>query len=390
MGSNIEGELLKSTLVVTIAAEWLYSSVTDTTYRPEPFKDQNVVILGLCSSSGDIIPTLMPVASHVWVSHRRGSVFATRFYKGTPTHLPITWRRRNIGMALQRWCPSLVKIGGDIGIKFLSRKLLGGKPDPAWGIEPYPSPTLNLPGLWERALPFLKDGSLTPLKGVKRFLGPKSIEFADGTILEDIDAVIMTTGYDADFSLLGPEVIERSRPDIDWYKGEDMYRLWMNMFPPRWADSIAVLNYSAFGKANGFSFADVNSMAISNAWRGIEPFPSTDDMEHHIDEHQRWIANRWRIDPNTPTSAVKTWEYQGWLHKSAGTGMDSLGWGWKGWKFWWQDRKMYKLMNDGVETAHMYRFFESDRRRAWPGARDAIVHMNEVVQKTFPLPEKRE
>ncbi|KAJ5885164.1 dimethylaniline monooxygenase [Penicillium taxi] len=352
---------------------------------PEPFKDKKVVVLGLCSSSGDIIPTLMPVASRVWVSHRRGSVFIRRFRNGTPVHLPLTWRYRTTGVVLEQWFPSFARFCGDLAVKYLSRSMLGGKPDPAWGIEPYPSPSLILPGVWERVLPFLQDGSLTSLKGLTKFVGPKSIEFADGTVLDDVDTVILATGYEADFSLLS-EVVERSRPNLDWYQGPDMYRLWMNLFPPRWADSVAVLNYSTFGRTNGFSFADMMSMAISSAWQGIEPFPSIENMECHVDEHQRWIAKRWRIEPNTPTSAVKPWEFQGWLHRAAGTGMENLGWGWKGWKFWWQDREMYKLMKDGVETVHMYRFFETDRRQAWPGSRNAIVHVNEVVQKTFPLP----
>ncbi|CAH0058478.1 unnamed protein product [Clonostachys solani] len=356
---------------------------------PEPFKDKNVVVVGLCSSSGDIIPTLMPVASKVYVSHRRGAVFVRRFLNGTPAHLPLTWRRRNIGMSLQRYLPNLMRVCGDIGVKYISRRMLGGKPDPSWGIEPFPSPSLTLPGVWERVLPFLQDGSLTSLKGVKRFTGPKSIEFADGTVVDDVDAVILATGYQADFSLLGPDIVDRSKPDLDWYHGPEMYRLWMNLFPPKYADSLAVINYSAFGKANGFSFADVTSLAICNAWRGAEPFPSREAMDKHVDEHQRWVAGRWRIEPNTDTSAVKTWEFQGWLHQAAGTGMESLGWGWKGWKFWWQDPEMYRLMNDGVETAHMYRYFETGKRKTWAGAREAIIHVNGVVKTTFPLEEKK-
>lgn len=40
----------------------------------------------------------------------------------------------------------------------------------------------------------------------------------------------------------------------------------MNMFPPAYADSCALLCYSAFGKSNGFTFADLTAMAISYVW----------------------------------------------------------------------------------------------------------------------------
>lgn len=50
---------------------------------------------------------------------------------------------------------------------------------------------------------------------------------------------------------------------------------------------------------------------------------------------------------------------------------------------------MYNLMNNGVETAHMYRYFETGKRKTWDGARDAILHANETV-KMFPIKEDTE
>jgi dimethylaniline monooxygenase (N-oxide forming) len=85
---------------------------------------------------------------------------------------------------------------------------------------------------------------------------------------------------------------------------------------------------------------------------------------------------------------VKTWEYQSFVHEAAGTGMENPGWGWKGWKFWFQDPKMSYMMNNGVETAHALRYFETGKRRAWPGARDAIIHTNPLI-KIFPIKQEK-
>lgn len=343
-------------------------------------------MLGLSSTSADVIPDLIPHAAKVYVSHRRGTVPFRRYRNGTPQDLQITWRRRQIGAFMQRHFPRLSRTIADAGIRYLAHKNFPNL-DPAWRIEPFPSVTLSLPGSIEFLIPLLEDGKLTSLHGLRRFRGPHSVEFADGTILDDVDAVVMCTGYCANWRTA--PFVETSRPRDPAYGGADMYRLWMNLFPPRYADSAVLLCYSAFGKNNGFSFSDVTAMAVSNVWRGVEPLPRRPDMERWIDAHQAWVATRYRLDPTVDASMVKQWEFQGWLHQAAGTGMENLGWGWKGWAFWWRDRTMYNLMNNGLETAHAFRFFETGKRRTWDGAREAIVHANETV-KIFPVKKGEE
>ena len=352
---------------------------------PTRFKDKKVLVVGFGATAGDVIPTLMPHAAKVYASHRRGAILVKRYRNGTPSELLVTWRRRQYTQFMQKYLPTLTARIADLAIPFLTRRYFG-KLDPAWHLEPAPSITTTLPGTLEFVVPFLRDGSLTLVQGVKRFTGPKSIEFADGTILDDIDAVICCTGYSADWS--AAPFVETSVPNVEGYRGPPMYRLWMNMFPPAFADSCALLCYSQYGKNNGFSFGDVTAMAVSNVWRGVEPLPSRDVMEKCIDDHQRWGARRWLTDPLCDTSAVKNWEFQAWLHRVAQTGMENVGWGWKGWSFWWRDRKMYNLIAHGVETAHCYRYFDSPTRRHWPGAREAIIHVNQAVKDIFPIEDE--
>jgi dimethylaniline monooxygenase (N-oxide forming) len=65
----------------------------------------------------------------------------------------------------------------------------------------------------------------------------------------------------------------------------------------------------------------------------------------------------------------------------AGTGVDeNLGYGWKGWRFWWRERKLSDLMMRGVMTPYMYKMFDG-RRKKWDGAKDAIVAANENVKQ---------
>ncbi|KAK0616773.1 flavin monooxygenase-like protein [Immersiella caudata] len=358
-------------------------------YRdPAQFRGKNVIVVGLSSTSGDIIPTLMPVANKVYISHRRGAFPFTRYRNGTPNDLVLNWRRRQIGNFFQRYFPRFSRWLADTSLPFLARRSFDFDFDPSWNLEPFPSITLNLPGSFELIFPYLRDGSLTSLRGLTRFTGPRSLELADDTALTDIDAVLLCTGYSADWSALAP-FVSTSQPPVKSYTGPPLYRLYRNIFPPEYATTCALLCYSAFGKNNGFSFADVTAWAVSNVFRGVEPLPSRAEMESSIDTHQRWIAEEcYAREPYCDTSMVRQWEFQAWLHKAAGTGMENLGWGWKGWKFWWNDREMYGLMNHGVETAHAFRYFETGKRRTWEGAREAIVHVNRIVGEKFPCPEE--
>lgn len=345
-----------------------------------------MVVVGIGSTAGDVIEDLLPVASKLFVSHRRGAAIFRKWRKGTPTDLIVNWRKRRITTFLQRHLPTLCRWAGDLTIRLLVEQAWGPL-DPAWGLAPFPSPVLVLPSASEAIIPGLRAGTLTSVRGVRRFAGPRALELDDGTVLDDVDAVICATGYEADFDVapfVRATVTPEGAPD---YEGAPLVRLWMNMFPPEHADSVVMLCHSAFGKSNGFSFCDVQSMAVSNVWRGVHPLPSRSEMEAKVDDQHRWVVSRWRLDNKIDISMVRQWEFQSFLHDAAGTGMDSLGWGWKGWKFWFKDPEMYRLMNHGVETAYAYRFFETGKRKTWPGAREAIIHANELVAQ-FPLKEK--
>ncbi|SCO12549.1 related to flavin-containing monooxygenase [Fusarium fujikuroi] len=357
-------------------------------YRsPEAFRDKIVVILGLSTTTGEITPQVISTAKKVYVSHRSGQMMVKRMRKGRPTDLIISWRRRQITQWMAKNIPNFYRYLAGWGARLLSSQFSDVKLDPEWRIQSFRNPTLRLPGLIQDIVPHLQDGSLTSLHGIKRFLGGRSIEFDDGTVVDDVDSVILTTGYCADFSV--SLFIEKSMPKSPTYHGPAIQRLYMNVFPPKYADSCAVLCYSAFGKNNGFSFSDVMNMAISNIWRGVSKLPSYQEMEKWVDDHQKWVAANWAREPHLDVSMVKQYEFQPWMHQQAGTGMENLGWGLAGWKFWWKDRQMYNLMNHGVETAHMFRYFETGKRKTWEGARDEIIRQNRIVEESFSGKNKK-
>jgi dimethylaniline monooxygenase (N-oxide forming) len=344
-----------------------------------------VIVVGMSATASEIVNLVQPVASKVYLSHRRGGYIVPTWRKGTPADLLVTWRRRQYGAFLQRYLPGLSKSITDAGLNWFMKQCWG-ELDTDWRILPAPSVVLSIPGASNTLIPMLKEGKITSVHGIRCFKGPRSVELNDGTILDDIDAVICATGYTANLGIA--PFLEYSRPSD--YEGPDLVNLWMNIFPPKYADSMALLCYSAFGKNNGFSFNDVVSMAVSNVFQHKHSLPSLSIMNSQIDAHHEWLASRWRLERTEGSfdpSMVKTWEFQGFLHDAAGTGMENLGWGWKGWKFFLKDPKMSHLMNNGVDTAHAFRYFETGKRKTWSGAREAILKANEAI-KVFPVADE--
>jgi len=351
--------------------------------KPEDLNGKKVVLVGLGATLSDILSVIVKQTDKAYISHRNGGLIVGRWRNGVPTDLLVTRARRQMSYFLQSHFPNLSNKLATLASRFLMKQ--HGKLDPSLRLDENMAPlSVHLAGFLDSTVEILREGKATSLYGIQRFLGGKSIEFTDGTVLDDVDAVICCTGYSADFDLI--PFIQMSKPKTDTsgnpYGGRPIARLYKNLFPPAHADSIAILAYSTYGKNNGFSFSDVTSMAISNIWRGVsaDMVPSRPEMERAIDQHQQWIADRWTIENRSDPGAVKQWEFQGFLHKAAGTGMENLGWGWRGWVTWFKDPYMSYLMNHGVETAHAFRYFETGKRKTWDGAREAIVHMNKLVR----------
>lgn len=71
-------------------------------------------------------------------------------------------------------------------------------------------------------------------------------------------------------------------------------------------------------------------------------------------------------------------EWTAWADRTAGTGVNEyLGWGWKGWKFWFQEPRFCSLLMGGIYSPHIYRYFDGKRKK-WGGARAEIERLHRV------------
>ena len=125
-------------------------------------------------------------------------------------------------------------------------------------------------------------------------------------------------------------------------------------------------------------------MALAQVWVGDFPMPTQAEMDAEATAHYQKVVANSKVSEVAHTGLHTDLAYDQWLNAAAGTGFyERVGsWtSWKCWKLWWQDPKLYKLLIDGIFTAHVLRLFETDRvRQAWPGARAAIEKANADVQ----------
>ena len=91
-------------------------------FRTDDLKGKKVVVVGISSTASDVIAALLPIASKVYMSHRRGALIVPKFRKGYPPDLMVSWRRRQITTFLQRNFPDLARWVFDRLIGYLMNK----------------------------------------------------------------------------------------------------------------------------------------------------------------------------------------------------------------------------------------------------------------------------
>ena len=291
-----------------------------------------------------------------------------------------TRRSSNVGLGVARLAP---KLSGKLCAVALERRM---KAHPLYRDEwqllpagplPHSSPVMN-----DHLIDLLADGSITSVGGIGRFLlDGTTVELSDGTTLLNIDAVIYSTGYRYSFDIVeAPGVDPTATPTPEWdaakhRNGVDYPRLYMGLFAPAYPDSLAFLGAYRGHSPSAFCGVDLIGQAIAQVWIGAYPLPPLAEIERWCDDQYQYMLSQvaaWHIHkPGLPPGDLEKW-----LNAAAGNGMDEmLGWSWKAWKFWWSDRRLYRVVMDEVDTPSVYRLFDG-RRKKWDGARDAILRTN--------------
>lgn len=229
-------------------------------------------------------------------------------------------------------------------------------------------------------VPALRDGSVCSAYGIRRVLGGKRVEMEDGVVLEDVDVIVACTGYRTSFDLLGDAV------EFTWSTARESQKvppqpdLYQNIFSLSYPDSLACLNFIAVSE-NAAGCSELASMAIAQVWSGKTTLPSLPEMRRHVAEHHEWFEGCCLRQPvPQPPGMVRGGQWLEFVHRAAGTGLyENLSWWtWRGLVFSLTRPRMCATMVYGVKTPHMWRFFETGKRKTWEGAEGAILHANKM------------
>ncbi|KAI5459674.1 FAD/NAD(P)-binding domain-containing protein [Mariannaea sp. PMI_226] len=349
--------------------------------RPELFKGKKVVIVGMGNTGADTAAALVDVADNVSISHKHGAFVLPRIAKGVPFDHTMTARKSAMIGFLELNLPTLSQWVFDAMVKKLQDEAFVLRPE--WKLSPAPSIKHAVPIVSDNLVQLLEAGKIQSVAGLKRISGPREVELTDGTHVQ-ADTIIWATGYKSEFSVLDATVDPNRHTTPAWTsapgsRGKPLPRLYQNVFSLDYPDSLAFMGCVAFA-TGAFPVYDLCSMAVAQVWKGNSPLPTIQEMNKAVDRQHSFVC-----DIAKQGSAVPGWvrqsEWLAWANQAAGTGVDEhLGWGYAGWKFYFQDRALYKLLMDGVYMPAIWRVFDSTKRKKWDGAREEIVKVNAAVE----------
>ncbi|RMZ77703.1 hypothetical protein DV738_g4246, partial [Chaetothyriales sp. CBS 135597] len=368
--------------------------------RPSDFKNKRVIVVGIGNSAADTSTSLVGIADKIYLSHRHGVLLMPRkLPNGTSLDHSLTYRKSTILSTLQRYLPRQAE-------SMMNKMLLDVRNTaftmrPEWRLDPAPSVANVVPTISDTLVPALESGDIESVDSIKEILGGSSVQLADGKLVE-VDTIIFCTGYHVDYSVVGEfdpfldtrhtdlsdDATKQSEPPADSPSdparlNPPIPRLYQNLLSLAHPDSLAFLGTAA-SPAAAFPLADLATMAIAQFWKpDPQQLPSRAEMNAWVRSHLAWAESiRARGPFNTRLVFGPDWE--AWTEKIAGTRVsEHLGYGPTGWAFWAKDRKFCNLLMDGLYSPHLYRLFDSGgRRKAWDGAREAIIKANESTGRT--------
>lgn len=364
----------------------------------ERYKGKHVLVVGVGASATDTQAFLTAAGARVHLAHRGSFIVLPRMQQGKAFDHALNHRTGLVLRALAAWFPvtmSRLMTRGMAAMMFKAYPTLKTHPSFAEQRGPLLGLPHRLPNFDNNLARNLESGAVQSCQGIEAFTGARSVRLLDGSMLHDVDAVVVCSGYRYDFSLIrgagdptdpsrAPDGFERMQRARFYDPSVKFPRLYHGFISEAFPESLAFVGTMLFMKPP-FTIADLETMALASLWTGQWPTPSAQEMARDIDkQYDAVVALLGRGPVAYPGFR---WEraratYR-WLNEVAGTGVNEriAAWGWEGWRFWWKERGLYNSIMGGVDTPFLYRLFDTGRgRKPWAGAREAIERTNREVE----------
>ncbi|KAH7086264.1 dimethylaniline monooxygenase 2 [Paraphoma chrysanthemicola] len=351
---------------------------TKTFKRPSDFAGKRVMVVGFGNSAADTATQLVGIADTIYLAHRNGARVLPRIVDGRPADHTQTWRLFTAFNFVMRLFPIWGEKTFDKLLKSVQDKNFKVRPE--WGFEP----AQKVPLVSDTLVDYLESGDIESTKGLRRVINGTAVELDDGRRVE-VDVIIWSTGYKANFSMIDPRFDPSAPPPDAWTKarglnGKSLFRLWHNVFSLEKPESLAFIGNVHFA-AGGFMIFDMAAMAIAQVWKGASALPPRAQLVHEVEKHHAWVVDQASRQSNFSPGNVEAGNWTRTMNDLGGTGVNEfLGYGWKGWWFWARNMRFCHLLMDGIWTPHIFRVFDGKRKK-WEGAKEAIETVNAVIAK---------
>ncbi|XP_032429033.1 dimethylaniline monooxygenase [N-oxide-forming] 5-like [Xiphophorus hellerii] len=257
--------------IETFKGEYFHSRDYKT---PEQWRNKKVVVIGIGNSGGDIAVELSRFAKQVYLSTRRGAWILNRVGdNGIPRDIVLT-RMTN---ALRHVIPSSY-ISSIMENKLNSRmnhSLYSLKPKHRL-FSQHPTVNDDLPNR-------ILSGTVQVKPNILRFHG-SSVEFDDGSVVDDVDLVVFATGYKFSFPFLASNVVPVTDNQTSLYK---------YVFPPDLdRPTLAIIGLvQPLGAIMPIS--EMQARWATRVFKGCIKLPSLPNMQRDIQCKQEAMAKRY-------------------------------------------------------------------------------------------------
>uniref|UniRef100_A0A8R1DWI1 Flavin-containing monooxygenase n=1 Tax=Caenorhabditis japonica TaxID=281687 RepID=A0A8R1DWI1_CAEJA len=316
------------------------------------YEDKIVVVVGIGNSGGDVAVELSRIAKQVYLVTRRGTWIFNRIYDyGQP--IDIAMNRKFIS-DLREYVPQWISntvVEAKLNMRF-DHKTYGLKPKHrVFGAHP----TVNdeLPNR-------IACGTVRIKPNINKFT-EHGVLFDDGTKLEHVDEVVMSTGFSFEFNLVENGDLIKVH--------ENQVSLYQYMFPVELGNhnTLAVIGLvQPFGSIMPLS--EMQARVFLEEFTGKQVLPSKAEMEDNVTRKHDDMSKRY-VTSRRHTIQVDYVDYIEELAKLIGCNLDMK-------RLWKEDPWLAYKVYFGPRVPYVYRL---NGPHKWDKARNAIMTVDERV-----------
>ncbi|XP_074525279.1 flavin-containing monooxygenase 5-like [Halichoeres trimaculatus] len=241
---------------------------------PEEWRDKKVVVIGIGNSGGDIAVELSKVTKQLYLSTRRGAWILNRV---GDNGIPMDMVFNRVSEMMRVILPFNVLCG------FVESRLNSRFDHGLYNLKPKHRLFSQHPTVNDELPNRILSGTVQVKPNISRFQG-SSVEFDDGSVVEDVDLVVFATGYTFSYPFLSSQVVSVSDNKASLYK---------YVFPPELQrPTLAIIGLvQPLGAIMPIS--EMQARWATRVFKGCAKLPSEAAMMKDIKSKEETMAKRY-------------------------------------------------------------------------------------------------